>query len=73
MSGVLLTPSKGAPLLLGGELGWSFRSLTPAVISFGDGLEPLDRKDDGGARIGQSAGALGCDFRRVYSPSSVPE
>jgi hypothetical protein len=73
VSGALLTPFRGAPLLLGGELGWSFRSLTPEAISFSERLERPDRKEDRGARIGQSAGELGCDFRRVCSPSSVPE
>jgi hypothetical protein len=72
VSEVLPTRSKSATLLLAGESGCTFRSLTPPPVGTMFRSQDPCWQEDGCALAASLSGELGCDFRHLCSPHSVP-
>jgi hypothetical protein len=72
VSAVPPTLSDAAPLLLAGELSCRFRPLTSRALETSFLAQRLAPVEDATAQSGFPAGELGCDFRSLCFPHSVP-
>ena len=72
MSAVPPIRSEAAPLLLDGELGCGFRHLASREVGGSFLSQSLARVEDAAPEFGFPVGELGCDFRSLCSPHSVP-
>ncbi len=72
MSAVPPTLFRTAPLLPSGELGCGSRRVTPRASEGPSLMQPAVRPKDTALQRRSLVGELGCGFRRLCSPHSVP-